>query len=621
MSLALLIGACASVPSSQQHGLPQAQGTAAAAEGAEAQQNWQQASAEWLALAGVRLDAEAQYYRSRALGALLNAEDAARARLVFDSLDQSLLAPVDVERTAVLQAELLLQEGRPGEALVALPLSLQIAGTGALQARFLEVRGMALAQQGALIPAIEDFTARSRLGAAGPDAQAWQFKLWPLLISADEETLRQGVRTAPSAEVSGWLRLALIGRQEWVQPGLFDSRLDGWQARNSLHAANASLLPALRSAHALRQAYPEKITVLLPLSGRFASVGVAIRDGMLAAWYRDGVAGQSTLQFLDTESLSISEWLAAQADAERLAVVGPLRKEKVDEFYALTADTNLLWLPLNQIEQSQEQQVQVVDQTLFPALALSPEQEAGLVADRMSKEGHRRALVIAAEGDWGQRVVAAFQQRFVESGGKVVGVERYQTGQSDYGDTIQRALLLDQSERRHAQLTRVLGRNIEFEARRRSDVDAVFAPGQPRSLRALRPQLKFYRASGLPVFATSHVWGGRENPAADLDLNGVRFPAMPWSLKPLERDERLKLDIAKAGGSEQRGRFYALGADAIRLLPILADQETGFPWVFPGGTGLLDAGKGGLLGRDLVWAYFRKGKPVLLPTAEAVPGA
>lgn len=611
--VSLFLAACASVPSQQESSLPVAQGSVVAAESAEAREDWQQAAAEWLALADVRTDAEAQYFRVRGLSALLSDEDVLRARVVFDSIDQTLLSPADQERAAVLQADLLLQEGRPGEALVVLPLVLAVDADVGLRARFLAVRATAFAEQGALISAIEDFTARNRLLLGAESDQAWQLKLWPLLVGSDELLLREGLRRTSSQDVAGWLRLALVGQQEWLAPTQFERSLDTWQAQNTLHAANALLLPALREAHALRQTYPDRIAVLLPLSGRYAAVGASVRDGLLAAWYAGGASEKGRFEFVDTEKTAPAEWLASQDELSGLAVIGPLRKEKIDELLAAELSPEMLWLPLNQASVTDsDYQVQ--------ALALSPEQEAEIVAERMSREGHRRALVIAAQGDWGYRVVEAFKKRFVETGGKVVGVERYPTGQSDYGDTIQRALLLDQSERRHARMTRTLARNIEFEPRRRSDVDAVFAPGQPRALRALRPQLKFYRASGLPVYATSHVWAGKENPAADLDLNGVRFPSMPWSLQPLQRDQRLKGEILKAGGTAKRDRFYALGADALRVLPILADRQTGFPWVFPGGTGQLEAGDEGLIQRRLVWAYFRKGKPVLLPNI-VKPGA
>lgn len=618
--LVLCLAACATVPS-QNGALPAASGSVVAAETAEANGDWQQAASEWLAIAAKADDLALHNYNYRAVEALLKAEDALRARVVFDSIETQFLAPQLQASLPLTQAALLLAEGRPGEALVVLPLSAGELASADLAPRFLWLRATAFAEQGALVPAIEDFSARDRLLiGGGAEQRDWQLKLWPLLVTTESRLLKEGVRRNATTEVAGWLRLGLIGKDEWLDVAGFERKLDEWEAKHPLHAAKLVLVPALRAAHARRQKAPDNIAVMLPLTGRYAAVGSAVRDGLLAAWYEQGAgAALSKLNFVDTEAVSANDWLEQQGEAESLALIGPLRKEKVDALAALVLPETLLWLPLNQASVKQAAINKDIgltpEMTGVVALALSPEQEAQAVAERMGREGHRRALVIAAEGDWGQRVSDAFTERFIKTGGKVVGVERYDSAKSDHGDTIQRALLLNQSERRHARVTRALGRNVMFEARRRVDVDAVFAPGMPRALRALRPQLKFYHAGALPVYATSHVWQGKINPAADLDLNGVRFADMPWNLQPTARDKRLKQKIEEAGGNAKRGSFFALGADALRVLPILSDRDATFPWVFPGATGQLEPGTEGMLKRKLVWAEFKKGKPRLLSAA------
>ena len=606
-----LLAGCATTGGDTSQGLPQASGNVARAEAAQDRGDWQQAAAEWLALATALTGDDVELYRMRAVAALVRANDVLRARAVFDSIDTASVMQAYGDEFPIVTAELLLLEGRPAEALVVLPL--QAPTEAELQHRFLSARAQAFAEQGALVSAIEDYTALNRLAlsADSVDAQAWQFRLWPQLVKTDSGLLKNALRSTNNPEVAGWLRLGLLGQQEWMVPAGFDALLSEWEAAHALHSARAALLPALREAHARRQSYPQRIAILLPLTGRFAAAGEALRDGAIATWQQIARAGDQLapeLIFVDTESGNAAEWLAQLGESrgdQQTAVIGPLRKEKVDELLLEYSDhPDFLWLPLNQSSE--------MSAALPLALALSPEQEAELVADRISREGHRLALVIAAEGAWGDRVIDAFRTRFVNTGGKVVGIERYNPAQSDYGDTIQQALLLTDSELRHKQMTRALGRNIEFEPRRRDDVDAVFAPGFPRALRALRPQLKFHRASRLPVYATSQAWDGSINTAADLDLNGLRFASMPWNLSPSDDDKKLKQEIARAGGSARRGSFYALGSDAIKILPMLNDRDGTFPWVYPGSTGHLAPGSGGLLDRQLLWAEFVKGKPRLL---------
>lgn len=631
LSVLLLLGllaGCATTGGSQSQALPAASGSVAQAQAAEQRGDWSQAAAEWLALADASQAVQAELFRLRAVAALVQANDVLRARAVYDAVDVESLQLDHAEELALVTAELLLLEGRPAEALVALPLAHPVELT--LKQRFLRARGQAFAEQGALVSAIEDYTALNQLSASAElvTQQAWQFVLWPQLVKTDAAVLKKALRTTRNNEVAGWLRLGLIGQREWLAPQDFDASLNTWEAEHSLHSARVALVPALREAHARRLTYPERIAVLLPLSGRFAGPGVALRDGLVAAWQQMAKFGSQQppeLIFVDTESGSAGGWLeqlSASGALEQSAVIGPLRKDKVDAMLAEYGEhPDFLWLPLNQSSATDDAVGGVEALSTGPmALALSPEQEARLAADRIGQEGHRQVLVIAAEGVWGDRVIAAFKNRFVNTGGKVVGVERYNPAQSDYGDTIQQALLLTDSERRHKQMTRALGRNIEFEPRRREDVDAVFAPGFPRALRALRPQLKFHRASRLPIYATSQAWDGSINTAADLDLNGLRFATIPWHLAASNEDKKLKQAIAKAGGSKRRGNFYALGADALKILPMLADREGTFPWVYPGGTGYLAPGNNGLIDRRLLWAQFVKGKPKLLAAPRLTSG-
>jgi len=613
--LSLLAG-CATTGGTQSQALPVASGSVAQAQSAEQRGDWSQAAAEWLALANGASDGNADLYRLRAVAGLVRTPDVLRARAVYDAIDSELLQSAHAEELALVTAELLLLEGRPAEALVALPLVHPVDLP--FKQRFLAARGQAFAEQGALVSAIEDYSALNRLMPTNDSAalQSWQFVLWPQLVKTDSDVLKSALRTTRNGEVAGWLRLGLIGQREWLAPQDFDGALASWEAEHSLHSARVALLPALREAHARRLTYPQQITVLLPLSGRFAGPGIALRDGLIAAWQQMAKFGSQQppeLQFVDTEFGTPQSWLVAlqgAAEPSQKAVIGPLRKDKIDAMLAEYGQhPDFLWLPLNQSSADGG-----VESDELLALALSPEQEARLVADRIGQEGRRQVLVIAAEGAWGDRVIAAFRKRFIGTGGKVVGMERYNPAQSDYGDTIQQALLLTDSERRHQQMTRALGRNIEFEPRRREDVDAVFAPGFPRALRALRPQLRFHRASRLPVYATSQAWDGSINTAADLDLNGLRFATIPWHIAASEQDGRLKQIIAKAGGNERHGSFYALGADALKILPMLADRDGTFPWVYPGGTGYLAPGEQGLIDRRLLWAEFVKGKPKLLPT-------
>jgi len=173
----------------------------------------------------------------------------------------------------------------------------------------------------------------------------------------------------------------------------------------------------------------------------------------------------------------------------------------------------------------------------------------------------------------------------------------------DHSDSIRAMLLLDASAARHRELQRTLGQRLEFEPRRRQDVDFVFLVTKPRQARLLRPQLQFHHAADLPVYTTSHAWPGEISPQEAPDLAGLMLPDMPWllvedDLDPLSRN-RLREVLPAAGGPY--GRLYAMGMDAYGLLPHLARLQTSDQETLDGHTGNLYLDELNQVHRQLVW--------------------
>src|SRR5690606_9293458 len=125
---------------------------------------------------------------------------------------------------------------------------------------------------------------------------------------------------------------------------------------------------------------------------------------------------------------------------------------------------------------------------------LNPEDEARQAAEHASIEGYRHALVLAPLNELGDRLDRAFSERFEELGGMALSSEFYTPGASDFAGPITRGVGLDDSRGRHRQLQGVVGTALEFEPRRRQDLDMVFMVGSPREARLLTPQLRFHRA-------------------------------------------------------------------------------------------------------------------------------
>ena len=237
------------------------------------------------------------------------------------------------------------------------------------------------------------------------------------------------------------------------------------------------------------------------------------------------------------------------------------------------------------------------DGNMIPPLmqfGLSPEDEARQVAERAFADGYARALVIFPNDRWGRRLYGAFRENWSALGGKILESIYYDPQGNDYSTPVKQFLNVDRSEFRAQRLRQVLNLSLENQTRRRLDVDMIFMAAFPIAGRQIIPQLRFHEAGQIPVYATSHIFTGSANPQADMDMDDVVFPDLPWILFPLGESSSIKSLINHNFQADTSAyqRLYALGVDAFHLIPYLSrlafDDEAGFN----GETGLLSMSRG-----------------------------
>jgi hypothetical protein len=217
-------------------------------------------------------------------------------------------------------------------------------------------------------------------------------------------------------------------------------------------------------------------------------------------------------------------------------------------------------------------------------------------------------------GPWGERIYQAFKQRWELMGGKIVERQTYEPTKTDFSRPIRSLLNIDDSTRRYRRIANILKQDIKFTSRRRQDIDFVFVAAYPRQARQIRPQLKFYHASDVPVYATSHVFTGSLNPERDRDMDGLMFGDMPWVLSESTAHRGIRSEIERqisdAGNALQR--LYALGIDAFNIIGALNTLRK-YPYErFDGETGSLSLDSKLRVRRQLTWVKFRSGRPVTL---------
>lgn len=469
-------------------------------------------------------------------------------------------------------------------------LSLRLKGRAALQAaRWGEAAGALLGAETAPLPPAR----RGELTQA----------IWTALNHVQDPD-PAAVAATGSPHAAGWLALLEIYRKQAGDAAAFGAAIDAWQKQYSNHPANELLIGELVEQSERLLATPRQIALLLPFEGQLAGLSEAIRDGFLAAWYADprGPSRPPVALYPTTPAGINQTFDKALAEGASL-VVGPLEKAAV-EALAKRANRGAPVLALNTSDQSAQGEGAALYQ-----FSLRPEDEAAAAAQRARADGLSHAVAIVPANSWGDRVAAAFATQWQTDGGRLLGTIRFSQEVEGYAAAVKQIFGVDESEARAAALRRITQRKIEFQPRRRNDVDAIFLAAYPIDARQILPQLRYFHANDVPVYATSHVFTGNVNASADQDLDGVSFADMPWLFR--RGGERLKTTVDTVWRDRQReyARLFAFGIDAYRLLPYLAQLKAQHGMRLAGTTGQLWMDTGGGVHRDPIWARFRGGVP------------
>lgn len=534
------------------------------------------------------------------------------ARDYLSRLDERDFSGELLVRKRLLEARVALLFDRPGLALDALPPGLSSAAPR-LAPELDEIRAQALAREGDLLNSVET---RVRLGRYPVDQATLSHNaeaIWRTLGQASPAQLERWSQEVADPEVQGWLELALLAKTAPAdEPGL-RAALKAWRLRHPGHPADPSFVDRVWAEWRSFQFRPSTITVLLPLSGRYGALGRSVLVGITAAYYsapaRDAGPLLQVKDVGEEGTEVVAAYRAAVAEGTE-AIIGPLLKEQVARLAALEV-LDVPVLTLNNPPDEGRPNPQLFE------FGLAPEDEARQVAARMAEDGRAMAIGFAPDSGWGQRVLKAFGGRLEEVGGRLLEGAGVAPGSVDFSTPIKRALLIDQSEQRLRALKNLLRTQIEFEPRRRQDVEGVFISTTPRQARQLRPQLAFFYAADLPVYATSHIYSGIPDPQADADLDGTTFCDAPWIIDGDSATRALRQEVQSLFPDEQRqfARLVALGIDAYRLLPQIKRLAVRDYEHFPGVTGQLWIDAQHQVHRELLWARFVDGIPQPLVAA------
>lgn len=523
-----------------------------------------QAAQAYLVLAG-QSNGKADHYRLLAAEAWRHEGEIKRAAPTLALIDRTKLTDDEPLRLDLLRAELALSQHDAAAALQ-LTAQLNVSIPPEYQQRLLELRARAMADSGDSWGA-----ARTRVQMddqlTGADQAQNRSQILSLLGKVGVASLQQrAAAMQPSDRMLSWVNEAL------TQQGVAVAR-----PAPSLQQPVGTLLPGADAN--VREGYtvPKQIALLLPGDGNFAAASESVRQGFFTAYIDAGRnhaprPGVRVYNSHGTADGAVKGYQQAVTDGAQL-VVGPLTRTEVA---AVFSQKNLA-VPLLALNHPDNKQLPGSDTSEF---GLLPEAEGAQAADHMVERELRHAYVVVSGDDFAQRAAGAFKAEFAARGGTLVNMTTL------------------------TNFTSALA-GLDF---KNAPTDAgLFISMRPTQARLLVPQLTVADVH-LPVFATSHVYEGTDDAAANRDLEGVEFSDAPWlfNAQPGMPDHAaIATQLPSARGSA--ARLFAFGMDAWNLVPYL-DWLRAHPGSYlPGASGQLTADQFGRVRRVLIWVKFQDG--------------
>lgn len=489
----------------------------------------------------------------QAESALAAGDDRAAEKAVSRVRDGS-LDPEWLARMQIVRARIGLKRQKPRAALYALPRTSSHVPALAPQIELL--RGQAWFMEGQPVYAVRVLTQRERLLGSDDDIERNRTVIWDGLIATPIPASALAELSRESAATRGWIDLALV-----MQDGPSNAALQRWNNEHPGHPAATRAAgirlpggsrPALATAPAgLPDAVsPRGYALLLPLSGPIAGVGRALRDGFISAWF-ESPPPRAGIRIYDTggePGRAVSALQDAINDGAQV-IVGPVTRASVAAV-ARAQTARMPWLALNYVEEA----------STAVQFGLAPDDEARAAALDAIEQDLRAALVLVPASDWGYRAAAAFTQVFELEGGKVLLVERFPEQTRDLTRPLRNLLGLEHSNRRHRELTQIIGTKSEFEPRARRDAGLLFAPLRAREAHTLMPKLDFLRAAPTTPYMLSAAHRGLSGE----HLGGVRLCDMPWIGDARGHWSARRAAAVRDFPDAMRGqpRLFALGLDA-----------------------------------------------------------
>ena len=272
-----------------------------------------------------------QQLKLQAARLLINGKLLQQAKLILSEIVQTQLAGDDLINYRLLVARIAVAEQKPQQAIKLAPV-LSPGANLELRIESHRIRASAYRQLGNRLQAIHELLSIAPLVPDDAQKRNLYNVVWSTLKQFSVAGLEQLVTQSQSPNTRAWFQLALLYKQNRLNPNQFRQKLLEWKSANPGHPAESSVLESIATEQQAIASRPTKLALLLPLTGRVRVQAQAIRDGFIAAHFASSNDRKNIhVKIYDTSSTDMNSLYQRAVSEGAEMIIGPLRKEKVRE--------------------------------------------------------------------------------------------------------------------------------------------------------------------------------------------------------------------------------------------------------------------------------------------------
>ncbi|MDN2482006.1 penicillin-binding protein activator [Vibrio agarivorans] len=532
-----------------------------------------------------------------ALKAAIKEGDDDLASRLITRIQRLSLSPVQQAEWQLSRADLYRQLGEYSKAISGLNFQPNWDLPAEQWEEYYELRADLFEQQSSYFNANRELVAMAQYAPASSQ-QLISERIWSNFAQYDGHQINRLTVNQNEAVLAGWLDLARIFKTQQGNIAGLKSTLDNWMEANSQHPAAFYTPKAITEILALEISLPSKTALLLPLSGKYKGQSELIREGFILAMMNDDNRDpDSHLIVIDTTDISSQDLKSQIIDNQVDFIVGPLKKSSVEMLQEIQGS---LPTPIPTLALNIPEDIETGYGTCY--LALSPEQEVAQAAKYLAEEGYQFPLILAPNNNLGKRVTKAFQEEWAQQATTPVAIDLF-ANKNQLQRNINNVFGLQQSQQRIAQMSTILGTELETQARSRRDIDSVYIVADSSDLTLIKPfiEVAINPDTTPPKLFSSSRSNSSSKPYED--LTGVIFSDIPLLIQP-DQDLKAQMDNLWPSGSKAQRRLQALGMDAYLLMLDLPQMKVVPETRIDGNTGRLSINEQCVVEREISWAEY-----------------